>query len=240
MTPIRKTLAALLLTAGAAAVFAAPEIKVDKMTYNGGDAAEGSILKAQFKITNTGNEPLKITSVRPGCGCTVVAYDSVIAPGKSGFIKPEVNLKGFRAGQNSRGVTVASNASGNPLHLTIEFNVITPPEPITVSENYLDFEGAPKLTLTLTSPKKDLKVNDVVFKPQSDPNIPGWAANTPMKVKYTFTPAKSSRDARDDGQSTYNLDINTPGAGKEPILGNFEITTNHPDKKEITIGGRVK
>jgi len=237
MTPIRKTLAALLLTAGAAAVFAGPEIKVDKTTYSGGDAAEGSILKAQFKITNTGNETLKITSVRPGCGCTVVSYDSVIAPGKSGFIKPEVNLHGFRAGQNSRGVTVTSNASSNPLHLIIEFNVVTPPEPITVSENYIDFEGAAKLTLILTSPKKDLKVNNVVFKPEGGQNIPGWAANTPMKVKFALTPTNTKRD---DGLSTYNLDINTPGSGKESVLGNFEITTNHPDKKEITIGGRVK
>jgi len=238
MAPIRKTLSALLIAAGAAAVFAAPEVKVDNMTYSGGEAAEGSILKAQFKLTNTGNETLKISSVRPGCGCTVVSYDSVIAPGKSGFIRPEVNLKGFRSGPMSRGVTVTSNAASNPtLHLIIEATVVTPPEAIAVSENYLDFESAAKLTLVLISPKKDLKVNDVVFKPQGDPKIPGWAANTPMKVKYTLTPSKT---ARDDGLSAYNLDINTPGAGKESVLGNFEITTNHPDRKDITIGGRVK
>jgi hypothetical protein len=239
MTPLRKTLSALLLTAGAAAaVFAAPEIKVDKMTYNGGDAAEGSVLKAQFKITNTGNETLKITSVRPGCGCTVVSYDSVIAPGKSGFIKPEVNLKGFRPGQNSRGVTVASNAASNPtLHLMIEFNVTPPVEAIKVSDNYLDFDGAAKHTLFLSSAKKDLNVSDVVFKPQGGQNVPGWAANAAMKVKYAFAAADSSLD---DGSKVYKLDINTPGTGKESVLGTFEITTNHPEMKDISIGGRVR
>jgi len=238
MAPIRKTLSALLAAAAAAAVFAAPEVTVDNMTYKGGEAAEGSILKAQFKLTNTGNETLKITSVRPGCGCTVVSYDSVIAPGKSGFIKPEVNLKGFRAGQMSRGVTVTSNAANNPtLHLMIEATVTTPPEPVAVSENYLDFENAPKLTVILTSPKKDLKVSNVVFKPQGGQNIPGWAANTPMKVKFTLSPSKT---AREDGLYSYNLDLSTPGDGKESVFGNFEITTNHPDRKDVTIGGRVK
>ena len=239
MTPIRKTLSVLLLTAGAAAVFAAPQIKVDNTTYKGGDAAEGSVLKAQFKITNTGDEPLKITDVRPGCGCTVVSYDSVIAPNKSGFIKPEVNLKNFRTGLNSRGVTVNSNAANTPvLHLTIEFNVTVPPEAIAISDNYLDFESAAKLTLTLTSAKKDLKVSDVVFIPQDGQNVPGWAANAPQKVKYSFAPTNGN--PRDDGLKTYKLDINTPGAGKESVLGNFEITTNHPDRKSITVGGRVR
>ncbi len=239
MTQIRKTLSALLIAAGAAAVFAAPEIKVDKMTYSGGDAAEGSILKAQFKITNTGNEPLKITSVRPGCGCTVVSYDSVIAPGKSGLIKPEVNLKGFHVGPNSRGVTVNSNAAKDPtLHLTIEFNVTAPQEIIEVSGSYLDFDGAAKITLLLSSAKKDLKVNDIVFIPQDGQKVPGWTANAPQKVTFSFAPTNDN--PREDGFKTYKLEINTPGTGKEPVLGNFEITTNHPDKKNITIGGRVK
>jgi hypothetical protein len=239
MTPLRKTLSALFIAAGAAAVFAAPEIKVEKMTYDGGKVAEGSILKASFKLTNTGNETLKISSVRPGCGCTVVSFDSVIAPGKSGFIRPEVNLKGFSAGQGSRGVTVNSNAANTPvLHLAIEFNVTVPPEAIAISDSYLDFESAAKLTLTLTSAKKDLKVSDVVFIPQDGQNLPGWAANAPQKVKYSF--AQTNDKPRDDGLKTYKIDINTPGAGKESVLGNFEITTNHPDRKNITIGGRVK
>jgi hypothetical protein len=239
MTPIRKTLSMLLLAAGAAAVFAAPQIKVDNTTYKGGDAAEGSVLKAQFKITNTGDEPLKITDVRPGCGCTVVSYDSVIAPKKSGFIKPEVNLKNFRTGMNSRGVTVNSNAANTPtLHLTIEFNVTPPVEAIKLSGNYLDFESSSKQTLFLTSGKKDLKLSDVVFKPQGGQNVPGWAADAAVKVKYTFAVAPDSLG--EDGAKVYKLDINTPGTGKEQVLGVFEITTNHPDMKNISITGRIR
>jgi len=239
MTPIRKTLSVLLLTAGAAAVFAAPEIKVNNTTFNGGDAAEGSILKAQFKVTNTGKDTLKITGVRPGCGCTVVSYDSIIAPGKSGLIKPEVNLKNFHIGQNSRGVTVTSNDAKNPtLHLMIEFNVTPPVEAIKLSGNYLDFDGAAKQTLFLTSDKKDLKVSDVVFKPQGGQNVPGWTADASIKVKYTFALAPDSLG--EGGAKVYKLDVNTPGNGKEQVLGTFEVTTNHPEMKNISIGGRVR
>jgi hypothetical protein len=236
MSPIRNTLAALLLIATAAAVSAGPELKIDNPVYSGGKAAEGSILKAQFKLTNTGDEPLKLESVRPGCGCTVVSYDTVIAPGKSGFIRPEVNLKNFRPGLMSRSVTVKSNASATPLILTIEAMVVAP---IEVSENYLDFENTAKLTLLLSSAKADLKVSGVVFKPQQGgQNIPAWAANTPVKVKFALAPAESSGD---DGMKTYKLDINAPASGgKETVVGTFEITTNHPEKKDIAISGRVR
>jgi hypothetical protein len=236
MASISKTLPALLLAAGAAAVLAAPEIKFDNMTYKGGNAAEGSILKAQFKLTNTGDDTLRITDVRPGCGCTVVSYDSVIAPGKSGLIKPEVNLKGFHSGPMSRGVTVTSNAASTPrLSLTIEATVVAS---IELSQKYIDFESAAKQTLILASAKKDLKVSGVVFKPQhGGQNVPAWAANTPLKVKFAFAPHSSTRE---DGLKSYKLDLDTPGDGKEAIEGTFEITTNHPDKKDISVAGRVK
>jgi len=168
----------------------------------------------------------------------VVSYDSVIAPGKSGFIRPEVNLKGFRQGDMSRGVTVTSNAANEPtLHLIIEATVTPQVELIEVSENYLDFDNAAKHTLFLSSAKKDLNVSDVVFKPQGGQNVPGWTVDAPMKVQYTFAPSDSSRS---DGFKVYKLDINTPGTGKEPVLGTFEISTNHPEKKGISIGGRVR
>jgi hypothetical protein len=236
MSPVRSTLSSLLVVAAAAVVSAAPALKVDNTTYSGGNAAAGSVLKAQFKLTNTGDAPLKIESVRPGCGCTVVAYDTVIAPGKSGFIRPEVNLKGFRPGHMSRGVTVTSNASNTPtLNLTIEADILAPVE---VSENYLDFGNAAKLTVLLTSAKADLKVSDIIFKPQqSGQNIPAWAAKTPLKVKYAF----AADGKRDDGLNAYKLDINSPASGgKEMIAGTFEITTNHPDKKDIAIDGQVR
>jgi hypothetical protein len=120
---IRKTLLSLLAAAGIAA--AGPALKVDKTVHNAGSAPENTTVRAVFKLKNTGDEPLMITSVRPGCGCTVVKYDTLIAPGKTGVIEPAVDLKGMRPGPMSRGVYVTSNAENMPtLNLTIQADVL--------------------------------------------------------------------------------------------------------------------
>lgn len=44
------------------------------------------------KITNTGDEPLKIYKVLPSCGCTIAKFTSrAIAPGNEAFIEMEYN-----------------------------------------------------------------------------------------------------------------------------------------------------
>jgi len=237
MSIIRKSALALLTAAGLAALWAAPQIKVDNMVFNGGTVSENSTVKAVFTLTNTGTQPLRITSVRPGCGCTVVSYDSVIAPGKSGTIKPAVDLKGFRPGHMSRGVTVNSNAANSPtLQLTIEVT-ITPT--IEVSENYIVFANAAPKTMTLSSAKKDLAVSGVVFKPQGGGggNAPRWASNAPVTIDYKFNASDSTRA---DGLKVYRLDLTPPSTDGETLSGVFVITTNHPDKKEISINGRTQ
>jgi hypothetical protein len=235
---VRKILCALLLTAGLATVAAAPELKIDKSTFSAGTVTEGKDAKvrAVFKLTNTGNEPLRITSVRPGCGCTVVKYDSVIAPGKTGVIEPEVNITGFRSGLMNRDVTVTSNAANSPtVKLIIEANIIPS---IEVSENYLEFESAGKKSVYLSSAKGDLKVAGVVFRPyQGGGDIPAWASNVPLNLKYRFAPSDS---ARADGLKVYKLDIDPPGSGGDPVMGEILISTNHPNKKEIVIRGRAQ
>ena len=233
---IRKIVFLALLAAGAAVVYANPEIKVDNLTFSGGTVMEGrdSIVKAVFKITNTGSKPLQITNVRPSCGCTVVKYDSTIAPGKTGVIEPVVNLKGMRGGPMARTVTVNSNAAGSPsLTLTIEAT-ITPA--IEVSEMHLIFENAGKKTLYLLSGKKDLKVNSVAFKFYSTGNSQQWSSNVPLNMNYKFAPTDSTRA---DGLKVFKLELDAPGGGKEPISGEVQITTNHPYKQEIVLRGSV-
>jgi len=226
----------MLAAAGLAALSANPDIKVDNLTFNGGTVVEGrdSLVKAAFKITNTGSKPLQITNVRPSCGCTVVKYDSIIAPGKTGVIEPVVNLKGMRNGHMSRTVTVVSNAASNPsLTLTIEAD-ITPS--IEVSETHLLFENAGKKTLYLSSGKNDLKINGVAFKFYSSGNSQQWSSNVPMNMNYKFAPTDSTRS---DGLKVYKLELDAPSSGKEPVSGEVQITTNHPYKKDIVLRGSV-
>ena len=89
-----------------------PQIEFDSKTYNCGTVIEGKIEKitAVFVVKNTGDAVLKLESVRPSCGCTVVKFDSLIQPGKSTKIESVVNIQGQRSGQLSKSITVTSNA----------------------------------------------------------------------------------------------------------------------------------
>ena len=53
-------------------------------------------VEAQFEFTNTGDAPLILTKVKPGCGCTTADYtkDSV-QPGAKGFIRIYFHPRGY-------------------------------------------------------------------------------------------------------------------------------------------------
>ena len=233
---IKKTIAAVLLTAVFAAALAAPRIEVDNTTFNGGNIAENSKVEAVFRLTNTGTKPLRITNVRPDCGCTVASHDTLIAPGKTSVFKPVVDVRGMRAGLMRRGITVTSDAANTPsLRLTVEAAIVPF---IELSANYLEFTGAAAQTLTLASAKKDLNVTSVLFTPHSGGNAPSWVSNVPLNLIYQFNAADT---ARADRQNVYRLTITPPGTnGGESMRGTFVISTNHPDRREITINGMVQ
>ncbi|MDN3707730.1 DUF1573 domain-containing protein [Myroides ceti] len=62
-----------------------------------------------FEFTNTGDQPLVITSVKSTCGCTVPSKpEAPIMPGKTGKIDVKYNMN---PGKISKTVTVESNAT---------------------------------------------------------------------------------------------------------------------------------
>jgi hypothetical protein len=217
-------------------VFAGPKIEFDTKTYKCGEVAEGMVekLDAVFNIRNTGNAVLTIKNVRPGCGCTVVKYDTTVQPGKTAKIEAGVNIKGYRPGNISKTITVTSNAANDSVaKLSIEATIMAE---IEVSESNLTLGGddtASVKTITLTSRKKDLKVSEVFFRGDENPGrvSPEWKKELPLPFKYTLTPADS---ARPDGYFPFTLKITLQKfvAGED---GNLIIMTNHPGKPEISI-----
>lgn len=62
---------------------------------NLGRITEGQKVQVSFRFKNTGNKPLIIQSVRPGCGCTVADYPKEpIAPGGEGEITGSFDSQG--------------------------------------------------------------------------------------------------------------------------------------------------
>jgi hypothetical protein len=127
---MKKTILSLSLAFGLAlSAFAQPElvtgpaISIDKETHDYGDIAFDSNGACQFKVTNTGNEPLILSGCQGSCGCTVPKCDpNPIAPGQSSFIDVKYDTK--RTGPFQKSVTVNSNAVNSPVKvITIKGNV---------------------------------------------------------------------------------------------------------------------
>lgn len=112
---ILSLIVALMATITASAASEGAELKFSNNTFDLGTihASKGAV-KAVYKFTNSGTEPLVIISVtNGGCGCTKPTYPKApIAPGKSGEIVINFNPAG-RKGELKREVKVKSNAKKN-------------------------------------------------------------------------------------------------------------------------------
>ncbi len=76
-----------------------------------------------FEFKNNGKTPLIITNVQTSCGCTAAEKPTEpIAKGKSSKIV--VNYDTKRVGQFTKTITVTSNASTEPIILTITGKVL--------------------------------------------------------------------------------------------------------------------
>ena len=88
----------------------------------------GTILKGadgnrEFVFTNTGNEPLIISSCKGSCGCTVPKCPTEpILPGETSKIKVKYDTN--RLGKVTKMVTVTSNAGEPTKTIKIVVNVI--------------------------------------------------------------------------------------------------------------------
>jgi hypothetical protein len=97
----------------------APEITFEKEIHDYGTVDYASDGSCEFKFTNTGKDPLLISTCNGSCGCTApqCPKESILR-GQSGIIK--VNYDTKRPGPFTKTVTVQSNAKNGTKVLTIK------------------------------------------------------------------------------------------------------------------------
>lgn len=106
----------------------APVAKWDKMVNDFGDIAQGNPKTAEFTLSNSGKEPLIISSARASCGCTNLKYSQEpILPGKTSVVSATYNAAA--PGVFTKTITVTTNADPNPVVLQIKGTVIATPAP---------------------------------------------------------------------------------------------------------------
>lgn len=103
-----------------------PVITFESTTVDYGVIEHNADGKREFHFTNTGTQDLIIQQCQGSCGCTVPECPKeVYAPGESGIIS--VKYATNRIGKFTKTVTVNSNATNNPMVLTIKGEVLAPP-----------------------------------------------------------------------------------------------------------------
>lgn len=96
-----------------AVVGSGPMISLDKEVHDYGTISQGANGTCEFKVTNTGDQPLIISSCKGSCGCTVPKCDTApVAPGASTLIT--VKYDSNRVGPINKSVTITSNAINAP------------------------------------------------------------------------------------------------------------------------------
>lgn len=95
-------------------------LKMNKMEHDFGAISDAEHVHTTFTVTNTGNEPLIITSAKGSCGCTVPTYPTApIAPGESGDIAVSFDPAG-KPGVNTKTVTLIANTEPANTILTVK------------------------------------------------------------------------------------------------------------------------
>lgn len=120
---MKKLLATLSLSALVLGAFAqentrtvggsGPMISLDKEVHDYGTIDQGANGTCEFKVTNTGDQPLIMSNCKGSCGCTVPKCDTApIAPGASTMVT--VKYDSNRVGPINKSVTITSNAVNAP------------------------------------------------------------------------------------------------------------------------------
>jgi hypothetical protein len=106
----------------------APMISFEKQEISVGTINEGEKVEAVFKVTNTGKSPLIISDVKAACGCTVPNWPKEpIEPGKTVKILAVFDSEG-KPGNNTKSITVFSNAPAPNHQVEAKFNVTVNPK----------------------------------------------------------------------------------------------------------------
>ncbi|MFH0866441.1 MAG: DUF1573 domain-containing protein, partial [Bacteroidota bacterium] len=126
-------------------------IKFDTTTHDFGKIKEeNGNVSHTFFFSNTGTDTLKLTNVKPSCGCTTADWSKgPVLQGQKGYIKTEYDPKN-RPGTFSKAITVTSNAT-EPIQV-----LIIKGEVLGRTKDYKD-------TFTVVSGNLRLKSNHIAF-----------------------------------------------------------------------------
>jgi len=201
-----------------------------KLEIVGGDSYDWGTVKptqdpltAKIRLKNVGNEVLKITEVKPGCGCTTAPLDkNELKPGEEALLDVTLRIAGF-SGNVVKSVRIASNDPQNPnKYLYLKANIfhpisISPTSYFAFNEMTVGKESTAKVTIK-NNTNESITLSDIQVIPDN------LSVNLPKKL--TLKAGESFEviaKVVPDKKGYFNCSI--------------KMKTSNPDQKEIVIPG---
>lgn len=98
-------------------------VALSESNFNFGNIKKGDKVNHVYEITNTGKNPLVISEVKPGCGCTAPEFTKdPILPGEKGKITLSFDSSSFD-GAVQKYADVFVNVEKSPIKLTFNANI---------------------------------------------------------------------------------------------------------------------
>ncbi|AZA62264.1 MULTISPECIES: DUF1573 domain-containing protein [Chryseobacterium] len=98
-------------------------IALSESNFDFGNIKKGAKVNHVYEVTNTGTNPLIISEVKPGCGCTAPEFTKEpIMPGKKGKITLSFDSSNFD-GSVQKYADVFANVENAPVKLTFNANI---------------------------------------------------------------------------------------------------------------------
>ncbi|MGQ9819389.1 MAG: DUF1573 domain-containing protein [Candidatus Kapaibacteriales bacterium] len=193
-------------------------------TYNWGTVkSTDDPLKAKVKLRNAGTELLKISAVKPGCGCTTAPLDkSELNPGEEATLDITLHIGGA-GNEVTKSIRISSNDPNEPnkylyLKATVFHPIsLSPTQYFTFNEMTVGKESMSKLTLK-NNTNREVKLSNVEFSPAD------LSLNLPKEK--ILKPGE-----------TFELIAKVTPQKKGYFNCSVKIQTTDPDMKEIVIPG---
>ncbi|QIY92151.1 DUF1573 domain-containing protein [Chryseobacterium gallinarum] len=98
-------------------------VALSESNFDFGNIKKGDKVEHIYEVTNTGKNPLIISEVKPGCGCTAPDFTKEpIMPGKKGKITLHFDSSSFD-GNVQKYADVYANVEKSPIKLTFTANI---------------------------------------------------------------------------------------------------------------------
>jgi hypothetical protein len=199
-----------------------PDTLFTERQHDFGPVPRGAKVRHKFVLTNNTSTPITVLNLRVSCGCTSgTASESVIPPGKAGFIEAQMDTRNF-VGRKATTlfVTVHNGFQESEISLGVASTILSD---IVLNPGGIDFGSivrgqSPTLSLTI----------DRVGQPD-------WRVVKMVSASKVLN-ATLAETQRTAGMVSYRLDVSLkPGAPSGVVRDEIQFLTNDPESKGFPV-----